>query len=83
MRIPRWELLRSFPAGTRRADTPGFAEGDFLFLGLTKTPFGDYFLFFLGFLSKSKFFFGWFSLKMTKKPTIFFVFFLLGKLTSK
>ena len=24
-------------------------------LGLTKVPFGDYFLFFLGFLSKSKF----------------------------
>ena len=29
-------------------------SGDFLFLGLTKVPFGDYFLFFLGFLSKSK-----------------------------
>ena len=27
---------------------------------LIKRPFGDYFLFFPGFLSKSKFFFGWF-----------------------
>ena len=26
----------------------------FFILGLTKVPFGDYFLFFLGFLSKSK-----------------------------
>ena len=33
---------------------PGFGKGDFLFLGLTKVPLGEYFLFFLGFLSKSK-----------------------------
>ena len=29
-------------------------SGDFLFLGLTKVPFGEYLLFFPGFLSKSK-----------------------------
>ena len=34
---------------------PGFAFLGFFIFGLTKVPFGDYFLFFLGFLSKSKF----------------------------
>ena len=33
---------------------PGFASGDFFIFGPTKVPSGDYFLFFLGFLSKSK-----------------------------
>ena len=34
----------------------GFAQGDFLFLALLKNLLGNMFLFFLGFLSKSK---GW------------------------
>ena len=33
---------------------PGFAEGDFLFLALLRYLLGTIFLFFLGFLSKSK-----------------------------
>ena len=44
-------------------------SGDFFyFFGPTKVPFGDYFLFFLGFLSKSKmmvFLIGWYIVKMS------------------